>query len=223
MAVIAAILVYVAIQMIEMEHFAKFFRYQKSGFWVSLLVAAITFYEDPIIGILFGTALSLLMFVEKISRGHFAIKLNTLDEGVIKTFSGEVLKEIKENADILLYAIHGKLAYINSRAHIGRFEENLVKYKIIILRLRGVYFMDIDGAEALDEIIGIAQKRGQTICLTSLSVNVTDLLEQISSNYRALKAKGLVFPKTEKALQHFGVHKTTTPSDPTLASTPTKL
>jgi len=205
MAVIAAILVFVAVQMIEREHFARFYRYQRSGFWISILVAAVTFYEDPIIGIIFGTALALLLFVERLSRGHFDIKLNTFEDGIVRSISGDKLEEIEENADVLLYSIKGKLAYINSRAHIDRFEQNLSKYKIVILRLRSVYFIDLDGAEALDEIIEIIEKRGQKVCLTSINQNVADLLEQASINYKKLRGHGLVFTKATEALRHFGV------------------
>ncbi len=203
MAVIASILVYVAINMVEKEHFMRFYKYQRSGFWISILVAVITFYQDPIIGILFGTALSLTLFIEKLSRGQFDLKLNTFEKGVVKNISGDTLKEINDRADILLYSIKGKLAYINSRAHVSRFEGNLSKYNIIILRLRSVYFIDLDGAEALDEMIDIIQKRGQRVCITSLSANVVALLEQVSVGYRELKKQGLVFSKTEEALKYF--------------------
>lgn len=207
MAVIAAILVYVAVNMIETEHFIKFYKYQKSGFWLALVVGGITFYEDPIIGILFGTAVALILFVEKLSRGHFGLTLNKFESGEVQSISGDSLKEIKENADILLYSIEGKLAYINSRAHVSRFEENLIKYKIIILRLRSVYYIDLDGVEALGEIINIIQKRGQQVCLTSAQENIANLLEELSPEYKKLKAMGLVFPKTTAALDHFGIRR----------------
>lgn len=205
MAVIASILVYVAVNMIEKEHFMRFYRYQRSGFWISLLVAAITFYQDPIIGIIFGTALSLILFIEKLSRGQFDLKLNSFEKGVVQSISGDTLKELSERADILLYSIKGKLSYINSRAHVSRFEGDLSKYKIIILRLRSVYFIDLDGAEALDEMISIIQKRGQQVCITSLNASTASLLEQVSSGYQELKRQGLVFAKTEEALTYFGV------------------
>lgn len=206
MAVIAAILVFVAVNMIEKEHFMRFFHYQRSGFWLSLLVAAITFGIDPIVGIVFGTAVSLILFLDKLSRGPFELKLNTFDGGVVRSVSGDQLDELDERADVLLYSIKGKLAYINSRAHVSRFETGLSKYKIVIIRLRSVYFIDLDGAEALDEIIGIAKTRGQTVCITSLNPNITGLLEQVSSMYRELKSQGLVFNKSEEALHHFGIH-----------------
>lgn len=205
MAVIGAILVHVAVLMVEKEHLVKFYAFQRSGFWLSLLVAAVTFYQDPIIGIGFGTVVSLLLFVERISHGHFEMKLNTRERGLVQSLAGDRLKEIKENGDILLYSISGKLVYINSRAHIDRFEKDLAKYKVIILRLRSVYFIDLDGAEALDEMIAIATKRGQQICLTSLNDSISRFLEDVSPHYRHLKAAGLVFAKSQQALGHFGI------------------
>ncbi len=208
MAAIAAILTYVAVQMIELKHFIRFYNHQTTGFWLSLLVAAVTFYEDPIIGIMFGTGASLLIVVEKLSRGQFEMRLNSTSEGLLKKFSGDNfdgLEDIFEKADTLLYSIKGKLVYINSTAHISRFEEGFEKYKTIILRLRSVYYIDIDGAEALDEIIEIVQKRNQIICLTSINENIKDLLEKTSTGYRELKDKKLIFSKSEDALEYFGV------------------
>lgn len=213
MAVIAAILVFVAINMVEKEHFVRFYAYQRSGFWISLLVAAVTFYKDPITGIVFGTALALVLFIEKLSRGPFELKLNTFDKGVVQSVAGDQMVELEERADVLLYSIKGKLAYINSRAHVSRFESGLAKYKIVILRLRSVYFIDLDGAEALDEIIGIAKKRGQRVCITSLNKNVAAFLQSVSPGYRQLEAEHLVFAKSEDALHHFGM----TPVHPPLA------
>lgn len=202
MAVIAAILTYVAINMVETEHFLRYFHHDRVGFYVALFVAAITIYEDPIVGMLFGTAISLLFFVEKLSHGQFDIVLNKLDEGIVGTISGEELSENEKKADILLYSIRGKLAYINSRAHVSRFETRLKKYKYIILRLREVYFMDLDGVEAINEIIDIAHAKDQIIAITSANAEVTSLLKQLSPEYKELKEQGLVFKKSEEALQY---------------------
>lgn len=205
MPVIAAILVYVAIQMVKAEHFVTFFKHERSGFFIALIVAAITFYEDPIIGILFGTMISLIIFVEKLSHGQFDITLSKFDKGIVGTMYGEKIREIAEDADILLYSIKGKLCYINSRAHVTRFEEGLEKYKEIILRLREVDFIDVDGVEGLDEIIELVESRGQEIFLTGVAENVEKLLMELSKNYSRLKKKGLVFAKTQDVLEHLGI------------------
>ncbi len=205
LSVIAAILVYVAIQMVEKEHYEKLWRYEREGFFVSLFVALITIIIDPIVGILLGVSISLLIFVNRISHGHFDLKVNKFNEGIVDSDSGVKLKEIKENADVLLYSFKGKLCYINSRAHIDRFEENLRKYKSIILRLREVHFIDTDGVEALDEIIDIIEARGQQVLLTGIDQNTLDLLEQLSSGYKKLKEKKLIFEKAGQALLFLGI------------------
>lgn len=205
MAVIAAILVYVAIQMIERENYVKYYQYERTSFWVALLVAAITIYKDPMIGIVFGTAISLLLFVERLSRGDFSLKINRFEEGLVEAFHGDKMKEIKQNGDILLYSIRGKLCYINNRAHITRFENDLNKFKTIILRLREVYFMDIDGAEALDELIKMIENRGQKVIFSGVHSKIANLLRRVSKRYCELEKEGKIFKKTREALLCAGI------------------
>jgi len=205
LVVIGAILVFVAIQMVEKEHYEKLWHYERSGFFLSLLVAGATVVIDPIFGILLGVSISLLIFVDRISRGHFELSVNRFVDGIVDSASGVKLKEIEENADVLVYSFRGKLCYVNSRAHIERFEVNLRKYTSIILRLREVHFIDTDGVEALDEIIDIIEARGQQAILTGIDQNALDLLEQLSQGYKRLKGKKLIFKKTEDALLFLGV------------------
>lgn len=210
MSVIAAILVYVAIQMIEMEHFVTYYKFDKFGFWTAMLVGFVTVYEDPIVGILLGTAVALVLFMEKISHGRFDIFMNDIEKGqvgVISADDSEKLKEITENPDILLYSIKGVLVYINSRAHVTRFESNLIKYKTVIIRLREVHFMDLDGVEALDEIISLIKNKGQQVVLTGVSPWISGLLEENSHEYKKLKESGLVFDKATQALAYLGVNQ----------------
>lgn len=205
MAVIASILVYVAIQMVDLSHFYRFIKYEKHGFYIALFVAFVTVVKDPMVGILLGVAISLLLFVNRLSHGYFDLKLNTFNKGIVDVDSGEWMKELKEDADVMLYSIKGKLCYINSRAHVTRFEHNFTKYKTIVLRLREIYFMDIDGVEALDEIIGIVEARGQKIMLTGVDIAIDRLLEESSTHYKRFKADKLIFDKTTQALEHIGI------------------
>lgn len=199
MAVIASILVYVAIQMIETEHFFKLFKYEKSSLIVSLLVAILVIVEDPIIGILVGVAVSLLIFVNRISKGVYEIRESKLIDSLGEN-EDVASKELKEHPDVLLYSFKGKITYINAKAHLSRFEENLSKYKVIILRFRGVYFLDLEGIEAIDEIIDICKAKNQKVILTSVPNEIVWILENASFHYNDLKRDGLIFSKTEKVL-----------------------
>jgi SulP family sulfate permease len=206
MAVIAAILVFVAVNMVERKHFAKLYRHQRFGFWLSLAVAAVTFYKDPIAGIVLGTAVALLQFAEKLSHGHYEMKFNDLERGLLHSESGDQEHVTLHDADVLLYSVKGKLAYVNGHAHVQRFRHDLAKYATVVLRLRSVYFIDVDGAEALDAILELAEERGQRICVTSVNPSVDRMLDEISPRYRSLKERGLVFAKSTDALRRFGVH-----------------
>ncbi len=205
MAVIASILAMVAVNMVETEHFIRYYRFDKVGFGVALLVAFVTVYEDPIVGILLGTAVALVIFMEKLSHGQFDLYLNKYKEGQVGMMSGEKLTEIKENPDILLYSFKGTLMYINSQAHLRRFETNLKGYSAIVLRLREVYFVDLDGVEALDEIIELIRHKGQKVVVTGVNAWIAELCEQNSKQYRHLKNEGLVFDKATQALSYLGV------------------
>lgn len=196
LTVIAAILVFVAVQMVEAEHFVTFFRYERVNFWISMGVAFITIYKDPIAGILVGSTLSLLFLIDKIAKGQCDIKINKRS----CRSSGEETKELEKNCDILMYSLKGKLCYINSRAHVKRFETDLTKYPYILLNLQEIYFIDLDGVEALDEIIGIATTKGQKLVIAQCAPHIASLLEQTSHGYQKLKKNGLVFNKIADAM-----------------------
>lgn len=193
MAVIAAILVNVALNMIERKHFARFFAHDKTSFGIALLVAAITVFEDPIIGILIGTAVALLLFVEKLSQGHYEL----MHEKVL--FDKD---QTSDRDSVLIYSIKGKLVYLNSQAHIARFENDLAKYEWVILRLREVYFVDVDGIDALDEIIELLERRGQKILIARVPDYIAVLLRKMSSKFNELEQKELVFKTTADALDY---------------------
>jgi sulfate permease, SulP family len=205
MAVIAAILVFVAVQMVETEHFFRFFRFDKTIFGISMAVAIVTVVEDPIIGILLGVVLSLLVSVDKMTHGHYDMRPNRSDMEDTDGSKDGKGKEIEESNDVLLYSFRGRLVYFNSRAHVSRFETGLAQYKYIILRLREVYYVDLDGMEALNEIISIIESRGQKVILSSIDPNVLDALKSGIEGFRRLEKEGMIFPKTEDALKHLGI------------------
>ncbi len=203
MVVIAAILVYVAIQMVEAEHFLKLYAYEKSGLMVSLLVAVLVVVEDPVVGILVGVAVSLLIYVNRISKGLYEMREDVLAPPPLITDAHA--KALIENSNVLLYSFKGRVTYINAKAHLSRFEANLAKYKVIILRFREVDYLDLDGIETIDEIIGVCKARGQQVILTSVPDDILGLLQDASFYFKSLKDQSLVFPKTEAALMYLHI------------------
>lgn len=203
LAVIAAILVFVAYRMIEREHFQRMWKHDKAGFSIALFVAFVTIYEDPIIGILLGVAIALLIFVEKLSHGHF--EFGVKDE---RTMSGgrpsdEKLDDAAKKSETIVYSITGPFAYINAASHIARFEEMHDECRNVILRMRGVSYIDMDGVEAFDEIVELIQGQGKKVLVTGVNVCTVSLLP-LSRTYQNLEKTGLVFLRTSDALASLG-------------------
>lgn len=203
LAVIAAILVFTAVRMVEVAHFRRMFNFDHKEFVLSLVVAGITFYVDPIFGILFGTAAALILFVDKLTRGQFELLVNDKNKkSVIQLFEDESVHKLGES-QTLVYSIKGQLAYFNAAAHVHRFESELNNFENIIIRLRELYFIDIDGIEALDEIIEINKSKGKRVFVTGVSPLIErDLLE--SKEYQLLCKEHKTFKKTSQVLSELG-------------------
>ncbi len=203
LAVIAAILVTVAIRMVEREHFERMFKLDKKSFAIAMIVAFVTIYEDPIIGILLGTTISLFFFLDKLSRGQFDLVVNDINKKIVAQISGEEIEQITDKSHTLVYSIKGHLTYVDGQAHVSRFEGELNGYENIILRLRELYFIDLDGIDAFDEIIEIITSRGKKVLITGVNSPIAHMLTQ-SRHYKELADSGLVFPHTTDALKYLG-------------------
>lgn len=203
LAVIAAILVFVAVRMVEAHHFFRMYRFDRKEFFVALVVAGVTVYEDPIIGILLGTAIALIIFMEKLSRGQFDLIVNDLNKKIVAKIAGEDLKDFAHTSHTFVYSIKGQLAYINAQSHLSRFETTLQGYENVVIRLRELYFIDLDGVDAFSEIIDLIQKQGKNVYVTSANALIERMLKE-SPQYRALVAEGCVFERTTDALRHLG-------------------
>jgi SulP family sulfate permease len=202
MPVIAAILVFVAIRMVEAKELVRIYRFDKLSFAVAVLVAAVTIAADPIAGILIGTTISLLLFMEQLSRGHFHLMARDASDGGVHFVSGGTANHLDVESDSLIYSIKGQLAYINSQAHLARFRQ-MKGFRRVVLRLRELYFIDLDGIDAFDELVEMIERQGCEVLVSGPSPLIDSMLLQ-SKTYRELKARGMVFEHAREALARDG-------------------
>lgn len=206
LAVIAAILVFVAVRMVEIVHFYRMFSFDKKSFTISVLVAIVTIYEDPIIGILFGTAVALLLFVEKLSKGQFELMINNAEKQMTDHVVGEDIDDenICKDCHTLVYSIKGQLAYVNAQAHISRFETKLnADFENVVLRMRELFFIDLDGVDAFEEIVNLIESQGKQVLLTGVNPLIEKSLEE-SKAFQRIRDTKRIFPHTREALQKLG-------------------
>lgn len=200
LGVVAAILVFAAIRMVEVGHFKKLFHFDQSSFWLAMLVALLTFAVDPMIGILVGASISLLEFVQHLSVGRSDITLHR-DQKVIARSSHKDLHKHDDHGDIAVYRFAGELTYFNATSHEASIKR--LKCQTLILSLRNLFFMDIDGMDALHAIIQDRQKNDIDVILTAVSSYKEVMLRKTDWYPRMVKDRK-VFPSTTDALTALG-------------------
>ena len=199
MVVIASILVVVAIGMIEKKHFIHLIENEKTAFLLSLVVAIIVVLEDPIIGILIGTVIALLIFVNKISYGQTEVLLwkdGNMTEALLKN---DFLKKEVIDSDIVVYKISGTLTYINMPAHLEAVQK--IKHnKYVILSLRHSFYADIDGIDYLGEIIELLKRHNGKVLLAGINKEIEKLIYK-EPFYQKKLVEGKIYKRTSEAIK----------------------
>jgi MFS superfamily sulfate permease-like transporter len=89
--------------------------------------------------------------------------------------------------------------YINAQAHIARFESDLAPIKNVILYLHGLYFIDPDGIDALDEIIELLEKKGIQVHICEFNKSIFTQLQESKKIAKLIEQKR-VHKKLKEAL-----------------------
>ncbi len=196
--VVAAILVYVAVRMVETDRFLHLFKKDQTMFWVSLFVAVLTVTLDPIIGILTGAFISLLLFAKQLSKGQSEISLHK-NQHMVARIAPHQLNEHEDRGDMAVIRLAGEMTYINGQAHLETAQRVRAPHTVI-LNFRNLFYIDLDGLDVLHEIVNDLKSRGKRVAMSSMSDAVAPLFET-ASWYREMEKEGLVFESTSVALR----------------------
>ncbi len=199
--IVAAILVYVAVRMVEHEHFIRLYKHNRFDFILSLIVALITIVSDPIVGIMFGATVALLYFVNQLSKAQSEVTINK-NKKIVTRIDGSDANAINNaGGDVVVYRFAGQMTYVNAQAHRDNIKN--ISAPTIILGFRNLFYLDIDGLDALAEIIHDLTTSGKKIYLSGVG---SATLVRISKTpwYSDLFKKNMVFASTAEALQSLG-------------------
>jgi SulP family sulfate permease len=180
MSIIASILVFASFRMLEIKDIKKYWKYSKKDFIVSILVFVLMVTIDSVIGLLAGTVLALLYFVENFSKGHFDITRNRGNQFIDRLYEGDFDK-FTEHADVVVYSFKGSLTYVNGETHKDRIHTKTPLFNTIILRMRELAHIDHDGVEILQEIFEELKSKDKKIFVTGLSEDIKHKLSKCSA------------------------------------------
>lgn len=198
--IIAAILVNVAINMVEQEHFTFLFKHDKPSFVISLVVGVVTIAADPIIAVSLGSIVVLLRQVQRLSVGDYEILVNH-NKKLTNRIVDDNLHELEAGGDPFVYSFNTDLTYLNRDAHLLRIHQLAPKAHNVILRFRTVSYIDPDGILMLEEIIELFERHNAIVYFVGLSEEVSLELEKTPYFDRYTK-HNRIFEKTTDALAY---------------------
>eukprot|EP01102_Stenamoeba_stenopodia_P010569 TRINITY_DN3204_c0_g2_i2.p1 TRINITY_DN3204_c0_g2~~TRINITY_DN3204_c0_g2_i2.p1 ORF type:complete len:642 (-),score=144.96 TRINITY_DN3204_c0_g2_i2:212-2137(-) len=211
MPIVASILVQVAIRMVEFEHITHMWKHDKKMFILCIFTCLVCIFLEPTSGIVYGAIIGLLIFASNNAVGHgelaiqkgkkyvTSIAATTLDEDGAEALTA--LKGDSAIGDTLVYRIPGDLTYLNAPSHIDRSKKIPDRYKTVILSLRHLFYLDLDGLDALSDMVSIWEMEKRRVIIAGVNESCKDMLHHCKW-YKDKEATGLAFPSYREALAY---------------------
>lgn len=149
--IIAAILINIAVWLIDINLLKKLYKLEKRSFYITLLVTFVSVFYEPTYWIILWTAISLLIFLKWVTNWNAKVSIFRNKNFFDKMWIHKYVK-IQENNDILLLKFVWWLNYLNLE-HNLQYVEQLNSSQSIIISFSHMWNLDIDWFEALEEIV----------------------------------------------------------------------
>ena len=158
MPVIAAILIFAAVRMVETHELAYVYNQSKREFITAMLVAFLMLAVDSVVGLVFGIIITLLYYVKDLSRGNYEII-----EGSIAGTDAAA-----EDQKSYVYKILGNVSYLNADTHADKIRELIEKFNEVRIDMNGCASIDFDGIIMLEDVLKKQKAKGYTLMLTNI-------------------------------------------------------
>lgn len=157
---LAAILGFVAWNMLELKHVFELIRTSYVDGLILLITAAITITVDITAAVQTGVLLSTILFLKKIRESATGRILVELDEK--KTEQGELLPGVTPPSGVTIFDLEGPYFFAISDLLNELMEQVEHRPKVLIIRLRAVPFIDSSGLSAINRFTHYWRKQGVT-------------------------------------------------------------
>ena len=200
MAVLAAIIIMAAVQLMDFSALKRAWTYSKVEGACGFATFAAVLVFGVVNGIMIGIALSLALHLWRTSRPHIAI-LGQIGDGNLfrsikrfqaRTFPGILLVRIDEN----LYFANA--AYLEDTLLRLVAQDPSVRHVVVVCT--SVNFIDASAAETLEGLIRRLKESGVTLHFAGMKLRLRDRLRRL--NFERQLAPGLIFLSTDAAVRH---------------------
>lgn len=149
--IISAILMNIALGLIDINLLKKLYSLEKSAFFITLVTTFFSVFWEPTYWILIWTAVTLIIYIKKITNSDANISVFRKNWEVEKVCLSKYIDN-QQFWDLILTKFSGGLNYLNIEGNISKIEK-LDKNQKVIISLGHIWNIDVDGIEAIDEMI----------------------------------------------------------------------
>jgi SulP family sulfate permease len=199
LAVLGGVLVMTAVKMVDHVRVLSVIRAHLSEAVVFVLTALVTVAVNLITAIEVGLVVAGVLALRSIASGSGATQ-----EELAEHHDGPVDASALLSDHIAVYRLDGALFF----GAVPRFLEQFRQVKgvqVVILRLRGLTFIDASGADALAKIIGDLEGRGITVLIKGARTEHEPILTT-AGVVADLDARGHLFDDLDAAIAHARYH-----------------
>lgn len=205
MAVIAAILMNIALGMIDVKLYRNIFSLDRTSFFLTIVVGLITAFDDPIHGILFGTVIALLIFIGKVSKGK--IDLTIFRDGhLYDKMKLHKYIPLQQSGDTIIYRFAGVINYLNIESQLEKVRQ-IQHPGVVIFSFGQVGYIDLDGIEVLADLFEYIDSTGAEVYFTGVSSYLIEKTLEKISYYRAIEQSGRIHKSSATVLEELGYYR----------------
>jgi SulP family sulfate permease len=196
LAALAGVLTAVALRMIETRMLKVLWRANRPEAIVFLVTAGAIIVTDLIDGVQIGMIATVLYFVYEMSKVD--IRPTPLTQ---EPMTDDRTAETLHCPNVLLINVDGPL-FFASGFHMRNMVARIGGSRCVIFDMDRVSFLDVTGAENLDEEAGLLQHRGIELLLARPTAAVRQRLEALASEELTHLAACPIFDTLEDAMRH---------------------
>ena len=175
LASLAPVLMVVAWNMSERQHFAHILKLKSGDSLVLVITFLLTVFTSLTLAVAVGIGLAILLFVKRMSE--MLIVTKELPDHKDQLLSN-IGKGVPDYPQISIYAIEGPLFFGAAQAFEGMMLQEIhLQPKVLILRMRRVAFIDTTGEEYFRNIVRNFQATGGVILLTEVHPTLQKILQ----------------------------------------------
>ncbi|AHB41574.1 hypothetical protein P148_SR1C00001G0784 [candidate division SR1 bacterium RAAC1_SR1_1] len=202
MSIIAAILIFIAIGIMDFSILKKFYTFEKTSFYLIIITIVCSIVFDTITGILVGTSLTLLIFIARTTYTEPRVTIFRNKQFFTKTDLTKYITQ-QQSGDIIIMKLAGELNYLNIDYQFTEMKK-IVSGSVMIFSLDQLSDIDIDGLEYFEDIVHHLEGKKVTMYITGWNKGIKEMCFRVPS-LKKLNDNGLIYDSKSELLQHLGI------------------